>query len=138
LHVVQRVISCYAIVTQVVFKRKWQNSLIYMHACWVTYVFLKTHWQPECIAYISSLRWPFSYLNRYIVLFQHRLLLIHYKIQPGRRHVNEQYRPDYRKSKLTSSYYMTNITSGEMEDCEWLRSTFSGPLSSRNDRRSIT
>ena len=73
-----------------------------------------------------------TYLNRYIVLFQHRLLLIHYKIQPGRRHINEQYRPDYRQSKLTSSYYMTNITSGEMEDCEWLRSTFSGPLSSRN------
>jgi hypothetical protein len=29
---------------------------------------------------------------------------------------------------LTSNYYMTSITSGEMADCDWLRSTFSGPL----------
>jgi hypothetical protein len=29
-------------------------------------------------------------------------------------------------------YYMASITSGEMADCDWLRSTFSGPLFSRN------
>ena len=29
-------------------------------------------------------------------------------------------------------YYMACITSGEMADCDWLRSTFSGPLFSRN------
>jgi hypothetical protein len=27
---------------------------------------------------------------------------------------------------------MANIASGEMADCDWLRSTFSGPLFSRN------
>ena len=27
---------------------------------------------------------------------------------------------------------MASITSGEMADCDWLRSTFSGPLFSRN------
>jgi hypothetical protein len=30
---------------------------------------------------------------------------------------------------------MAGITSGEMVDCDWLRSTFSGPLFSRNARR---
>jgi hypothetical protein len=30
------------------------------------------------------------------------------------------------------SYYMASITSVEMADCDWLRSTFSGPLFSRN------
>jgi hypothetical protein len=30
------------------------------------------------------------------------------------------------------NYYMASITSGEMADCDWLRSTFSGPLFSRN------
>jgi hypothetical protein len=33
---------------------------------------------------------------------------------------------------LFSIYYMASITSGEMADCDWLRSTFSGPLFSRN------
>jgi hypothetical protein len=27
---------------------------------------------------------------------------------------------------------MASITSGQMADCDWLRSTFSGPLFSRN------
>jgi hypothetical protein len=76
----------------------------------------------HCLHFFPSVA-IFLFEYRYIVLFQHRLLLIRYKIQPGRRHINEQYRPDYRQSKLTSIYYMTNITSGEMEDCEWLRST---------------
>jgi hypothetical protein len=29
-------------------------------------------------------------------------------------------------------YYMVSITSGEMANCDWLKSTFSGPLFSRN------
>jgi hypothetical protein len=28
---------------------------------------------------------------------------------------------------------MASITSGEMADCDWLESTFSGPLFSRNE-----
>jgi hypothetical protein len=31
-------------------------------------------------------------------------------------------------------YYMASITSGEMADCDWLSSTFSGPLFPRNGR----
>jgi hypothetical protein len=33
---------------------------------------------------------------------------------------------------ITRIYYMASIISGEMADCDWLRSTFSGPLFSRN------
>ena len=29
---------------------------------------------------------------------------------------------------IYTSYYMASITSGKMADCDWLRSTFSGPL----------
>jgi hypothetical protein len=36
------------------------------------------------------------------------------------------YRP--RPRLITLYYYMANITSGEMANCYWLRSTFSGPL----------
>jgi hypothetical protein len=32
---------------------------------------------------------------------------------------------------LPGYYYMASVTSGEMADCDWLRSTFSGPLFSR-------
>ena len=40
---------------------------------------------------------------------------------------------------IKSIYYMASITSGEMAGCDWLRSTFSGPLFSRNGPgRSIT
>jgi hypothetical protein len=39
---------------------------------------------------------------------------------------------------IIAFYYMASITSGEMVDCDWLRSTFSGPLFPRNvDRRSL-
>jgi hypothetical protein len=31
-------------------------------------------------------------------------------------------------SRLICNYYMAGITSGEMVDCDWLRSTFRGPL----------
>ena len=30
---------------------------------------------------------------------------------------------------------MASITSGEMADCDWLRSTFSGPLFPRENKR---
>jgi hypothetical protein len=33
---------------------------------------------------------------------------------------------------ISSNYYMASITSGEMADCDWQRSTFSGPLFSCN------
>jgi hypothetical protein len=33
---------------------------------------------------------------------------------------------------IRSYYYMATISSGEMADCDWLRSTFSRPLFSRN------
>jgi hypothetical protein len=33
---------------------------------------------------------------------------------------------------IINTYYMTSIPSGEMADYDWLRSTFSGPLFSRN------
>jgi hypothetical protein len=33
---------------------------------------------------------------------------------------------------IRSYHYMASITSGEMVDCDWLRSTFSGPLFSPN------
>jgi hypothetical protein len=35
------------------------------------------------------------------------------------------------KETIRRIYYMASITSGEMADCDWLRSTFSGPLFSR-------
>ena len=37
--------------------------------------------------------------------------------------------------KLLSIYYMASITSGEMADCDWLRSTFSGSLFPRENKR---
>jgi hypothetical protein len=41
---------------------------------------------------------------------------------------------------ITYYYYMASIISGEMADCDWLRSTFRGLLFSRNviDQLSIT
>ena len=35
-------------------------------------------------------------------------------------------------SSINAIYYMASITSGEKADYDWLRSTFSGPLFSRN------
>ena len=32
------------------------------------------------------------------------------------------------ESIIICNYYMAGITSGEMVDCDWLRSTFRGPL----------
>jgi hypothetical protein len=32
----------------------------------------------------------------------------------------------FRIPNIKISYYMASITSGEMADCDWLRSTFSG------------
>jgi hypothetical protein len=39
----------------------------------------------------------------------------------------------FQKSGTINYYYMASITSGEMADRDWLRSTFSGPLFSRNE-----
>jgi hypothetical protein len=33
-----------------------------------------------------------------------------------------------RLRRIIVNYYMASITSGEMADCDWLRSTFSSPL----------
>ena len=38
---------------------------------------------------------------------------------------------------IKNYYYMASITSGEIVDCDWSRSPFSGPLFSRNEQLKI-